>query len=300
MIGVEALAYAKINLFLEVVRRRSDGYHDLVSVFQEIPLADRLSAEPAEHEISLACSNPFLPTDDRNLVVRAARLLREEAGISQGIHFVLEKHIPAGGGLGGGSSDAAAALRLACRIWNLTPPPEDLARLALALGSDVPFFLQGGTCLAEGRGEILTPLRGAPRLEPILLLPPWSISTARAYAALSPTTLGTRSISSFLRALERGDLFAMAEESFNRFEDVVFLFEPREKKLYDAVASCHPLALRMSGSGSALWCLPGDKQVYDRIVAGTAELSQSLGPIHLWQANTPPIQAQGKRGSAPG
>jgi len=245
-------APAKANLFLEVLRRRPDGFHDLVSVFAALPLADRLEIAPEEEALVLVCDDPEVPVDGRNLVLRAAALLREEAGIRAGARFRLHKRIPIGGGLGGGSSDAAAALRLGCRLWGLPEEADTLSRLAARLGSDVPFFLHGGICLCEGRGEIVTPLADAKAPALALALPPWGVSTPAAYAALAGRPLGGRPVGPFLRALSSGDPEAVAREAFNRFEEAVFDLEPRERTLHEALvrAGARP---RMSGSGSSIW-----------------------------------------------
>ena len=149
-------AYAKLNLGLEVVARRDDGYHELVTVFQTVSLADEVSASPAA-ALSIRCKNAAL-TGRRNLVWQAAELLQEGSGSEQGATIGLVKAIPVSAGLGGGSSDAAAALALLDRLWELHWPEERLAEAAGRLGSDVPFFLRGGASLARGRGELLEPL----------------------------------------------------------------------------------------------------------------------------------------------
>lgn len=149
-------AYAKLNLGLEVLGRRDDGYHDIVTVFQTVSLYDQLTASPAA-ALSIRCKNPAL-TGRHNLVWQAAELLREGSGSEQGATIGLVKSIPVAAGLGGGSSDAASALALLDRLWGLDWPEERLAEAAGRLGSDVPFFLRGGAALARGRGELLEPL----------------------------------------------------------------------------------------------------------------------------------------------
>jgi 4-diphosphocytidyl-2-C-methyl-D-erythritol kinase len=149
-------APAKLNLTLDVVGRRPDGYHELRSILQTISLADEVRVAPNE-DLKFTCSDPALAGLD-NLVWRAATLLRDEAGIREGAAIELDKRVPAAAGLGGGSSDAAAALVGLARLWRLDWPLERLAALAASLGSDVPFFLWGGTALAEGRGERIRPL----------------------------------------------------------------------------------------------------------------------------------------------
>ncbi len=149
-------AYAKINLTLEVLGRREDGYHDIVSILQTIDLHDTLTLEPAQ-DMALECDQSELEGPD-NLVLKAAALLREATGCHQGARLKLQKGIPLAAGLGGGSSDAAAALLGLSRLWGLGLSAEKLMPLAAKLGSDVPFFLYGGTAMAQGRGEIVRPL----------------------------------------------------------------------------------------------------------------------------------------------
>jgi len=168
-------AHAKINWALRVTARRDDGFHDLETLFQEISLHDTLTIEAAE-QFSFTCDDPTIPTDERNLVVRAARALD-----SPPVAIHLQKRIPAGGGLGGGSSDAAATLVALSKMFSLNAP---LPELALRLGSDVPFFLVGGTAYATGRGEVLTPLPSPGSIPLLLLFPPERVLTAKAFAML--------------------------------------------------------------------------------------------------------------------
>ncbi len=176
--------YAKINLTLEILGKRADGYHEVRSVMQTVGLADRLEVTAAE-ELSFTCSDPALATPD-NLVYRAARLLQSECGVSAGAALRLEKRIPAAAGLGGGSSDAAATIIALNRLWNLQLSLPDQERLAAKLGSDVPFFLTGGTALATGRGEKTTPLPPLPPHWVVLVLLPCALSTAAVYQAVTP------------------------------------------------------------------------------------------------------------------
>ncbi len=175
-----AQAPAKINRELRVGRIRPDGYHEILSRMVSIDLADLLSVEPAD-ELEFSCDDPAVPEGAANLVVRAARLLAEEAGIAPRARLFLEKRVPMGGGLGGGSADAAVALLLVDRLWNLQTPDDRLRSVASRLGSDVPFFLTGGEAEVSGRGEIVTPVEDNPVEDLLLLVPPFSISTADVY-----------------------------------------------------------------------------------------------------------------------
>jgi 4-diphosphocytidyl-2-C-methyl-D-erythritol kinase len=177
-----ARAPAKLNLGLWIVRKRRDGFHDLVTLFCAIDLYDRLAVRLAPARVTLSTNDRRLPTDERNLVVKAARALAEAADVGLGAEFRLEKRIPAGAGLGGGSSDAAAALVLLDRLWDTRLSPARLARIAAGIGSDVPFFLAGGLQLGRGRGTQLTPLKPRKVLEFVVVHGRRPLDTGWAYS----------------------------------------------------------------------------------------------------------------------
>jgi 4-diphosphocytidyl-2-C-methyl-D-erythritol kinase len=175
-----ARAPAKINRELRVGRLRPDGFHEIRSRMVSISLADTLSVE--DHDgLVLVCDDPAVPAGRENIVIRAAELLAREAGVVPRARIRLEKRVPMGGGLGGGSADAAVALRLLARLWNLGDTAENLQPVAAALGSDVPFFLTGGEANVTGRGEVVTPVEDSAPAELLLLVPPFAISTAAVY-----------------------------------------------------------------------------------------------------------------------
>jgi 4-diphosphocytidyl-2-C-methyl-D-erythritol kinase len=178
------LAPAKVNRELRVGELRPDGYHQILSRIVSIDLADRLHAEPADG-LEFSCDDPAVPAGDGNLVVRAARLLAARAGVPPRVRLRLEKNVPMGGGLGGGSADAAAALVALAILWELPAGAVPLAELAAELGSDVPFFLSGGEADVAGRGERVAPLEDedGEAAELVLLVPPFSVSTAAVYRA---------------------------------------------------------------------------------------------------------------------
>lgn len=250
---------AKINLFLEVVRKRADGYHDIESVFCQIAMRDSLSAEPREDgRITMECSDPALPVDRRNLVVKAAAAVQRRCGIARGLHFRLRKTIPAGSGLGGGSSNAAAALRLANSLWDAGLSEDELLGLAADIGADVAFFLHGGVCLCEGIGEIISPLdcRLPPTARLGLFLPPIHSDTAAAYRNLRLPEPGKhRSAARFVEAMRSGGVEAIEREAFNRFESSVFACLPELGRLRDGLEKRIDHPVRLSGSGSGLWFL---------------------------------------------
>ncbi|MCZ7649116.1 MAG: 4-(cytidine 5'-diphospho)-2-C-methyl-D-erythritol kinase [Planctomycetota bacterium] len=183
---MERLARAKINWDLRILGKRPDGFHELDTVMAGIELADRMTFEPAER-LELTCSDPSLPCDDSNLVVKAARLLAGEARRPAGARIHLEKHVPAGGGLGGGSSDAATTLLALNELWELGWARERLAELAARLGSDIAYFLWGGWCQCTGRGERVAPLLGPPiseKLTIFLVIPSFGVPTPAVYRKL--------------------------------------------------------------------------------------------------------------------
>jgi len=176
-------AFAKINLTLDILGRRPDGYHEIASIFQSITLADELDFEPSK---SVGLSAPGFPvTVEQNLVYRAALALREESGLDKGARITLHKNIPMAAGLGGGSSDAAVTLIALNRLWDLNFSRGRLAEIGSKVGSDVPFFFYGGTALVEGRGERVTVLPSLGTFWVVLLKPPLAISTAELYGRLA-------------------------------------------------------------------------------------------------------------------
>ncbi len=264
---------AKINLFLEVLRKRADGYHDLSSVFLAVDLTDRLTAEVRDDgKLSLTCTAPGIPLDESNLVIRAANALRHRYGVRYGAHFHLEKRIPSGAGLGGGSSNAAAALRAANTLWQLNLDNETLAGIGAGIGSDVPFFLSGGTALCEGRGERISPLSPFPRHTPlVLVLTTLQSNTGAAYAGLQlPAPDQQRNADDFIQAMENQTISGMESAAFNRFEPSVFHALPQLRALSDAMSHVLDRPLRMSGSGTALWFFGTLEEAQKRLRADPA------------------------------
>lgn len=202
---IERKAYAKINWDLRVLGKRADGFHALDTVMASVDLHDSLTFD-LHSEILMACSDPTLPTDERNLVMKAARLLAKDSGGGRGARINLQKHIPAGGGMGGGSSDAAATLLGLNQLWNLNWPIERLQPLAAELGSDVAFFLHGGWRRCLGRGEIVERLSGSetwPAVRLLLVLPPLQVATPRVYQLLEAPAWDGKSGARNLTALEK-------------------------------------------------------------------------------------------------
>lgn len=248
-------AHAKINLTLDVLGRRADGYHELASVMQTVSLADTLAFQAlADGETAFFCDVPALNEPD-NLVCRAVQALREATGCKRGVRIELQKQTPMQGGLGGGSSDAATVLLALNSWWSLGLSQERLLELAARLGSDVPFFVLGGTALVEGRGERVTPLPDLPGLWVVLLKPPVAVSTPAAFRALTPDDYTNGQATARLAG-------ALREGSLPAFGELINALETRVCQKYPAVAESRAVLIgagaqiaRMSGSGPTLFAL---------------------------------------------
>ncbi len=255
-----ACAYAKVNLTLDVLGRRADGYHELASVMQTVSLADTLAFRALDDgETAFFCDVPTLNGAD-NLVCRAVQALREATGCQRGIRIELHKQTPIQGGLGGGSSDAASVLLALNAWWGLGLGQGRLLQLAAGLGSDVPFFVLGGTALVEGRGERVTRLSDLPPFWMVLLTPPVAVSTPAVFGALTPGDYtdgqATAKLASALRAS------ALAEENQLPLEGGGNALEARVCQEYPTVAESRAAfveagarMVRMSGSGPTLFAL---------------------------------------------
>lgn len=247
-------ARAKLNLGLHVLRRRADGFHDLDTVFVPIGWADTVSATGSP-VLTLTCSDPALPTDGRNLVLQAARALRERPSAG-GAALHLDKHVPYGAGLGSGSSDAAATLRLLDDFWELATPESALADLALALGSDVPFFLLGAPARAQGQGERLTPIldaNGGPWRCPfwlVVAVPPVHVPTGPAFGLVTPFDGGRPDL---VAAVTSGDLKRWRAELTNDFQAPVEAAFPGIAEARHALLDAGAGYASLSGSGSAVF-----------------------------------------------
>ena len=245
-------SFAKINLGLEIVSRRPDGYHDIRTLFQTVSFADEIDLEPApDGLIGLAGDDPSIAWDRTNLIHRAASLLQGEAGTARGARIAVRKKIPAGRGLGGGSSNAAATLLALNGLWRLGLGAGELARLARSLGADVPFFLQGGLCLGEGIGDKLTPLADLAPLVCLFVFPPYPISTPTVYAGVDAFLTSPAKVSKIVRFLESGD-FGLLE---NDLERVIFRAHPELERWTSFFRERGALVSQVSGSGSAVYGL---------------------------------------------
>jgi 4-diphosphocytidyl-2-C-methyl-D-erythritol kinase len=278
-------SFAKINLGLEVVRKRADGYHEIRTLFQWIGLFDVLEFEARSGPgIRLQGSDPSVPWDETNLIHRAARAIQESAGVSRGVDIRVEKNIPAGRGLAGGSSNAAVTLWALDRMWGLGLDREALAGLGRDLGADVAYFFEGGLCLGEERGDKLTPLADLANLPLVLVLPPFPIPTVRIFANLMPSSLTSAGkdsrINGFLETRELGFLE-------NSLENTIFSFYPQLKEYKSLFRNQGAELSLVTGSGSAVYGLFRDRATAERSLAamktrGAAVLVETLTREQGW------------------
>lgn len=262
---MEIQAFAKLNLTLDILGKREDGYHDLRMVMQSITLADTLTLEENQGEgLRVSANLRFLPTGEKNLAAAAALRFWGALGREQeDLDIRIEKRIPVCAGMAGGSSDAAAVLRALNQRAGDPFSPKELARLGERVGSDVPYCVLGGTALAEGRGEVLTPLAPLPRCWVVACKPDFPISTPELFAQADRVKLRRRpDTAGLVAALEAGDLGGVARRMYNVFEDVLpARLYTRVAEIKNILIQCGALGANMSGSGPTAFGL------FDRLEA---------------------------------
>lgn len=251
-------AFAKINLFLHVLGKREDSFHELCTVFQTISLHDSLTFTATEkEEIELTCNLQHIPTGENNLIYRAAALLKQLFSIDQGVKIHLDKQIPSPGGLGGGSADAAVALIGLVNLWQINTDINTLSKLSQQLGSDVPFFLFGGTALGTGRGTDVTEMDDFPASKMLIVTPRVNVSTADAYSLLTAPALTNEASNRNLIVChnEAEKLITEQADLRNDFEDVVFKAEPELAQVKHSLLELGAEKVLMSGSGASIFAL---------------------------------------------
>ena len=251
-------SFAKINLHLQVVGRRADGFHNLCTVFQTISLHDILTISPSESDdVVMTCGDSRIPVGEKNLVVRAAIGLQEGCNVRCGANIHLEKIIPAPGGLGGGSSNAAVALLALNKVWNLGRSVEDLHPIAARLGSDVPFFLYGGTALGMGRGEVVEPITEFTAESMLIVTPHVAVATRDAFKRLNAPSLTNQESNRKLQIcrfdLESADFNYTAFK--NDFETTVFAAYPEVERAKITLLDLGARQVLLSGSGGSVFAV---------------------------------------------
>ena len=256
-------SHAKINLFLEVLGTRPDGYHEIETVMQAVSIRDRIEIDEAPEGVDVSAEGEGVPGGEGNIAYRAAVLLREEAGVRTGCAIRIRKGIPAAAGLGGGSGDAAAVLAGLHRLWKLDWSRERLAALGAAIGSDVPFFLWGGAAICTGRGEIVQPIRSlSPDHRFLVVTPPFESSTRFIYNEMRRYALTRKEPGSNMKCVYGlgSDPECMLHRLWNRLEEVAFPAYPSLKEWIGRMERLGCSRVSLSGSGPTLFGLlpPGE------------------------------------------
>ena len=275
-------ANAKINLTLDVTGRRPNGYHDIRTIMQSVDLHDVLDIEKNEGDsIILTCDNNTLPTDDSNLIIRAAKALMEAAGHTDGLNIHLSKNIPMAAGLAGGSTDAAAALVGINSLCDYGLSMEELQKIGAGIGADIPFCIQGGTCLAEGIGEILTSIDPVPDCSIVLVKPPFDVSTKYVYEHLDALDYKDQDhpdTDSMIRYIGSGDIEAIAGGLGNILESVTVTGYPEIDKIKRSLKGLGGSGVLMSGSGPTVYSIFTDRA---KALTAEKELSASYEQVYV-------------------
>lgn len=248
-------APAKINLSIDVLYKRDDGYHEVEMVMTTIDLEDRVELIPRlDDRIVVETSASFVPDDERNLAYQAAQLIKERFGVSRGVTIHIEKRIPVSAGLAGGSSDAAATIKGLNRLWQLGLSREEMAELGAMIGSDVAFCVYGGTALGKGRGEKIIPLPSPPPFWVVLAKPPIGVSTAQVYQALDLGKITQRPpTQQLIQALKEKNFTLLTKSMVNVLESVTFRLYPQVKWYKQKMVEFGAEGVLMSGSGPTVF-----------------------------------------------
>ncbi|MCY7376952.1 MAG: 4-(cytidine 5'-diphospho)-2-C-methyl-D-erythritol kinase [Pyrinomonadaceae bacterium] len=249
-------SFAKINLLLRVSGKRADGFHELCTVFQTVSLRDYLTFGENK-KIVLTCDDAKIPAGDENLIVKAAKLLQTEFGVTEGAKIHLEKKIPAPGGLGGGSSNAATALIGIVRLWELKIEFLDLCELGKSIGSDVPFFFYGGTAIGTGRGTEITQTEDFQAENILIVTPNVDVSTKDAFARMNAPDLTNKTSKSILKICryEAESLYLRQSNLKNDFEATVFELYPETARVKKKLLDCGAEYALLSGSGASVFAI---------------------------------------------
>ena len=252
-------AYAKINIALDVVGKREDGYHLLRMIMQTVDLYDVIEITKSDCNIKLKCNKPYVPTDERNLAYKAAKLFKETYNIKDGVLIDLTKNIPVSAGMAGGSTDAAGVLKLMNRLFNVNASDEELRTLGLKLGADVPYCISGGTALCEGIGEKITQLKPFKDKILVIVKPPFGVSTKDVYKAfdLSKIVFHPRT-DDIIKAMENDDIDFVANNMKNLLENVTLRKHRVILNIKEAMKSYGSLGTMMSGSGPTVFAFFDD------------------------------------------
>lgn len=273
-------AYAKINLGLQILAKRPDGYHEIETVFHQVNLFDEIELIPNDEDIRLTCDNRDVPTDENNLCIKAVKLMQEITGVREGVDIVLRKRIPLGAGLGGSSTDAATVLQGLKKLWSLDISANELRSLSATLGSDVPFFIDGGTAYATGRGEVLEPFELEVPYWILLVTPPVHVSTAWAYGNIALNPNVRRENLKALVSEHMQNPRVLVNKLRNDFEPLIFRQFPEVMRAKELLVRGGADFALMSGSGSSVFGFFSD-------AAYAKELAEAIAPMYRTSLTEP-------------
>jgi len=275
-------APAKINLTLDVLHKRPDGYHEVEMIMTTVDLADRIGLEVREDgAIHILSLDRFVPNDQRNLAYQAAKILKDKFKVKQGVSISIEKNIPVAAGLAGGSSDAAATLRGLNKLWNLGLSLDELAEIGTRIGSDVAFCVYGGTALATGRGEKIQELPSPSNCWVILAKPTLGVSTADVYGNLKLDSITHPPTQQMIKAIEEKDFKLMCASLGNVLEEVTLKLHPEVAVLKDQMKKFGADAVLMSGSGPTVFGLVNHESRVQRVYNGLRGFCDEVYAVRL-------------------
>ena len=252
-------AYGKVNISLDVVGKREDGYHLLSMIMQNIDLYDEIEVEKQECGIILECNKSYVPVDNRNLAYKAAEIFKERYDIVDGVKINIEKNIPVSAGLAGGSTDAAAVLKVMNKLFNVNATEEELMELGLRLGADIPYCIHGGTALCEGIGEIITPIKSFKDKIIVLVKPAFGVSTKEVYKNFNLEKVKQHpKTAEIINAIENDNLNFVASNMKNLLENVTLRKHKILIKIKEEMNACGAINSMMSGSGPTVFAFFDD------------------------------------------
>lgn len=247
-------AYAKVNLFLDILYKRQDGFHELDMIMQTISLHDDIKLSKQPRGITITCQDSTIPTDEKNITYQSALVFLEKTKIQQGVVIDILKRIPVEAGLGGGSSDGATVLIGLNNLFKTNLSTEQLLDMAITIGSDVPFFIKGGTKRVKGRGEILSPIYALPKTYFVIIKPKINSSTKSAYSLFDQNKININ-MSHILYGLRNHQINEVGKHLYNEFEEYLFPLYPIIKQTKDFLSQYDSIGCLMSGSGSSVFAM---------------------------------------------
>lgn len=276
-------APAKINLSLDVLHKRDDGYHEVEMIMTMVDLADRIEMQELPRDtIMISSQAGYIPLDEKNLAFQAAKLIKERYDVKQGVYIHLDKKIPVAAGLAGGSSDAAATLRGLNRLWKLGISEDKLMKLGSELGSDVPFCVTGGTAVARGRGERLEVIGSPPQCWVVLAKPPINVSTSEVYGKLNAKEIRKHpSTPAMLQAIRERNFDAMCANLGNVLEDVTLKLHPEVQHIKDCMQKLGADGVLMSGSGPTVFGLVAKEAKVSRLYNGLRGFCKEVYAVRM-------------------